>query len=87
MRATESRHVLDNSEDRKVDFLAEIHLLPHVLERDLLGCRDDDRAVHAGLLQLPHDGEVLVGSPGWRINLSHRGRVAAAAGYDDLSLM
>jgi hypothetical protein len=50
------------------DFLAEAELLAHVRHRHFLRRGDDERAGDAGVLQVLHDGEVLVGRPGRRVH-------------------
>eukprot|EP00339_Tiarina_fusa_P017222 CAMPEP_0117010384 /NCGR_PEP_ID=MMETSP0472-20121206/9163_1 /TAXON_ID=693140 ORGANISM="Tiarina fusus, Strain LIS" /NCGR_SAMPLE_ID=MMETSP0472 /ASSEMBLY_ACC=CAM_ASM_000603 /LENGTH=62 /DNA_ID=CAMNT_0004712897 /DNA_START=72 /DNA_END=256 /DNA_ORIENTATION=- len=49
----EARHILHNSDDRKLNFAAKIDFLADVEERHFLWCRHDDGAVDfAGAEQL-----------------------------------
>ena len=49
-RATETRHVFDQPEQRDVHFLEHGDAAPRIYQCDILRCRDDDRAVEPGLL-------------------------------------
>lgn len=60
VRAHEATHVFNDSKHGCLSLLAEVDLLPHVTECDLLGCSHDDGSCNSSQFKILNDGDVLI---------------------------